>query len=96
MEIRVEEIQRLSHYLEMREIKAEGVVNMVSNPHLDIKLQDEDKILIEYNYYVVSAHELAKKIGIKIEKSDNCRIASKIWKARRKAIIKRNPDAWVI
>ena len=95
METKTKDLRDLVYYLKMRDIKAKQVVDMVSNPNNDIEIKDEDKVLIEYNNYVVLANELEKKTDIQVEKPEDCLIASKIWLARKEAIIKRNKDVWV-
>lgn len=84
-EITAYQVEKLSTWTKERESLAKKVVEMVTSPQ-DIDIEEEIEILLEYNNSVDVLDDIEREIGLKVEKSENVKIASKIWLARRKTI----------
>ena len=84
-EITQYQVEKLSIWVKMRESLAKEVVEMVTSPQ-DIDIEEETEILLRYNNSVEVLAGIERGIGLKIKKSENVRLASKIWLARSKTI----------
>lgn len=90
--ISISKIEMLANYLEKREELAAKIVSKTK----EVTLQEEDELLIDYNYYVVMVEEISREIGISIEKTEKTILASAIWLKEKRGVQERNPDAWII
>lgn len=84
-EITMHQAEKFSTWIKVRESLAKQVVEMVTSPQ-DIDIEEETEILLRYNNSVDVLDDIEKEIGLRVEKSENVKIASKIWLARRKTI----------
>ena len=84
-EITMYQAEKFSTWIKVRESLAKKVVEMVTSPQ-DIDIEEEIEILLRYNNSVDVLYDIEKEIGLRVEKSENVKIASKIWLARKKTI----------
>ena len=84
-EITEYQVEKLSTWTKERESLAKKVVEMVTSPQ-DTNIEDEIETLLKYNNSVDVLDSIEREIGLKIKKSENIKLASKIWLARKKTI----------
>ena len=84
-EITLYQAEKFSTWIKVRESLAKQVVEMVTSPQ-DIDIEEEEEILLRYNNSVDVLGGIERELGLRVEKSENVMLASKIWLARRKTM----------